>query len=721
MTSIVGALATGFGCRLPSIRQSEAAECGLACLAMVATYHGLRTNLPSLRLTHPVSARGTTLNNMMVIANQLNLTPRALRVELDSLDQLRMPCILHWEMNHFVVLKEVTGGKFVIHDPARGVRSFSRSQISDKFTGVALELSPAVTFAPHDDRRRMRLKDFWTRITGLYGTLLQTLVLSAIIQLLLLAAPFYMQLVVDEVLTKFDVDLLLVLALGFGVFLAIRELTVGIRSWQILYVSSALDYNMGVNLARHLFRLPMTWFEKRHVGDVISRFSSTQAVRKLFAEGLVATVIDGVMAISTLIIMFIYSPLLASVVVAALTAYLGVRLGFYRSLRDRTEDEIVAKAGEQSGLIESIRAMQSIKIFGKEAQRQSYWQNRFADSINASVRLERLNIGFRYVNGMLFGIENVLVIYLGALAVIEGGFTVGMLFAFIAYKQHLLQSAIALIERLIEFFVLGVYLDRVADIALAPPESDTNASATLTFGNDQSQQSLVSFANCRFGFGTEQPPLLDDVSLNIRRGEFLTIVGPSGCGKSTLLKLILGLLKPDEGQVLYQGVPVSTIATPEYRQRFGTVMQDDMLLSGSIAENITFFDPAPCIDKIHHCAQQASIHSEIAAMPMGYNSLIGDMGSVLSAGQRQRILLARALYSEPEILILDEGTANLDPVSEQSVLATLSNMDITRICVTHGDRTIECSDRILMLHEAKLHALDKNQILSNRGQVASPA
>ena len=715
MTAEDGILKFGAARRLPSIRQSEAAECGLACLAMIASFHGRKTNLSSLRLEYSISARGTTLNNLMAITHRLDMTPRALGVDLHSLDKLQLPCILHWEMNHFVVLSGLRRGRYIVHDPAVGVRLCTREQVSKKFTGVALELTPTISFRPRDDRRRMRLRDFWTRVTGLRGALLQTLVLSVIIQVLVLLAPFYMQLVVDEVLTKFDVDLLIVLALGFGFLMLLKEATSTIRDWQILYIGSCLDYSMSANLARHLFRLPMSWFEKRHVGDVISRFSSTQAVRALFAEGLVATVIDGVMAISTLVIMFIYSRALGFVVLGALIVYLVIRLVFFRSLRERTQDEIVARADEQSALIESIRAMQSIKVFGKEAQRQSYWQNRFADSLNASVRLGRLNIGLGSANRLLFSAENIVVIYLGAIAVVEGGFTVGMLFAFIAYKRHLTESATALIERLIEFRLLSVHLDRVSDIALSPPEATCGPSSSVTLRNSPSRRNAISLASCHFSFSNDEAPLIDQLSLDVKHGEFLTIVGPSGSGKSTLLKLMLGLLEPADGQIYYDGVPVSRITQAEYRRKFGTVMQDDMLLSGTIAENIAFFDPTPCLETIQKCAQQASVHSEIAAMPMGYNSLVGDMGSVLSAGQRQRILLARALYSDPEILILDEGTTNLDPISEHAVLKVLSNLAITRICVTHGDRTIQCSDRVMMLHDGKLHQIDKHQVLQAHG------
>ncbi len=524
-----------------------------------------------------------------------------------------------------------------------------------------------------------------------------------------------MQLVVDEVLTKFDLDLLLVLALGFALFMLIKEASAAIRGYQILYLSSMLDYGMSSNLARHLFRLPIMWFNKRHVGDVISRFSSTQAVRQLFSEGLVASVIDGIMAISVLVLMYIYSPILASVAVLALLIYLAVRAGFYRSLERRTEEEIIARASEQSVLIESIRAIQSIKVFGKETQRLSLWQNKFADFVNSTVRFGRLQIGFKLANGLVFGAENILIIYLGAGLVVDGALTVGMLLAFLAFKRHLMDSAIALIERLIEFRLLSLHLDRVADIALTGAEDNTGGSE-ISVRQDSMRlkdSPVLELSHCSFAFAQSDEPVIDNMSLDVDEGELLTIVGPSGCGKSTFLKLILGLIDPSEGDVRYNGVSITKMKKSQYRSRFGTVMQDDMLLSGTVAENIAFFDPKPDYDLIHESARLACIHNDVAAMPMGYGSLIGDMGSVLSAGQRQRILLARALYTQPDILLLDEATANLDPYTERAIVETISSLSATRICVAHGDQIVQKSDRVMLMNEGDLHLLNKNLITTS--------
>lgn len=704
--------------KLPVIRQSEAAECALACLAMIACYYGFRTNLNSLRMRHSVSMKGSTLQGLITMAEFMGLSSRALRVDLESLELVQMPCVLHWNMNHFVVLKSVTRGRYIIHDPALGEKQYTRDEISAKFTGIALELRPSSGFARREDRKSMRLTDMLGKVTGLKRILVQTVLLSVIVQLFVLAAPFYMQLVVDEVLTKFDTDLLVVLALGFGTLLLIKEAASALRGYVVLYISNMLGYQMVSNLFRHMLHLPLRWYEKRHVGDILSRFSSTRPIRDLFAEGLVAAFIDGLMAVSTLIVIFVYSTVLGTVVLGASGLYLALRLTLYGPLRQRIEEQIAATAHEQSIFIESVRGIQSIKIFGHEAERQSHWQNKYVDVINSSVKAGKLKIGFNAANGLLFGIENTLIIYLGANMVVAGSLTVGMLLAFIAYKREFVEKVSMLVERLIEFRLLDLHLERIADIGLALPECGVHKhgpSATLLNSqSDQCGEIVVDHLSFRYGEGEAR--VLSDVSLVINPGEMISVVGTSGGGKSTLMKLLLGLFEPETGTVKYRGMLLAQFGHAEYRRKIGTVMQDDTLLAGSIADNIAFFAADPDLQKVKHCAESAMIHTHIAAMPMGYNTLVGDMGGALSAGQRQRLLLARALYREPEILLLDEGTANLDAATEAGVISMLENLTMTRICVAHREAMIMASDRIILLQGGALRELDKKQIFGTSGR-----
>ncbi len=695
------------------IRQAEEAECGLACLAMIASYFGYETNLNNLRLRHSVSLKGSTLQGLIVTARRMNMSSRPLRLDIKSLKKLQLPCVLHWNMSHFVVLKSVKGDQITVYDPALGKRQYTRAQVSEKFTGIALELSPSANFKQRKEQRKMRLTDVVGRIAGLNGILIQTLLLSFVIQLFVLAAPFYMQLVVDEVLAKSDTDLLLVLALGFGMLMLINEAATLLRSYVILHISSSLSYQVVANLFGHLIRLPLQWYEKRHVGDILSRFSSTGPIHELFAQGLVAAFIDGLMAVSTLILIFVYSRVLGLVVIVVSVLYLVLRMIFYQPLRAGNEDKMVAAAQEQSMFIESIRGIQSIKVFGHEAERQSRWQNKYADVINSSVKVGKLEIGFNAANGLLFGLENTVVVYLGALLVVDGSLTIGMLFAFMAYKRQFVSKISMLIERLIEFRLLGLHLERIADIGLAVPEKGTGGSESVeVIGINDSKDSAIDIDNVSFRYGEGESLILNGVSLTIKPGEMISLVGTSGGGKTTLLKLLLGLFEPETGRIRYGGLPLGRYGLSEYRRKIGTVMQDDALLAGSIADNISFFEAQPDFEKVRRCAEDAVIHADILAMPMGYNSLVGEMGSVLSSGQRQRVLLARALYRDPEILVLDEGTANLDSTTEANVVRMLEQLGTTRICVAHREAMIMASDRVILVQSGTLHELDKDQMFA---------
>ena len=682
--------------RLPNVLQTEAAECGLACLAMVAAFHGHKVDLNTLRRRHPVSLKGVTLRGLIQVATQMGLACRPLRFDLEAVGQLRLPAILHWDMNHFVVLKAVSGKGIVVHDPACGVRRYPLAEASRHLTGVAVELSPAEDFKPRDERGRLPFRVFWSNLPGLGSPLAQVFVLSIILEMLVIAAPFYMQLTVDEVVARGDTDLMLALALGFGLLTAISIATGALRSHIALVLQNALHFQIGARLFHHLLRLPMSYFEKRHIGDVLSRFESIDPIRKVMAEGLILAAIDGIMAMATLAMIFIYSTRLALVVLAALALYIVLRLALYSRFRDLSEQAIQAGAQEQSNFIETARAMQTIKLFNREADREGQWLNRHADTVNAGVRLGRLGIQYRTINSALFGIEHIVTVYLAAMLVVGNSMTVGMVFAFMAYKAHFTGKASALVEKALEFRLLELHLERLSDIALTPRERGHDrplAYAAPIRGG-------LELRNVSFRYAETERFVLENVSLKVEPGRFVTIMGPSGGGKTTLLKIMLGLLEPTSGEVLVDGVPLQTVGVRVYREQVAAVMQDDQLLSGSISDNITFFDPGFDQERMVMCAQMAGVHEEILSMPMAYNSLVGDMGSSLSGGQKQRVLLARALYKAPKILFLDEGTAHLDVENERQINERLRRLDITRISVAHRPEIMHGADSILRIGQS---------------------
>ncbi|MFT3720820.1 peptidase domain-containing ABC transporter [Pseudorhodoferax sp.] len=699
------------GRRTPVVVQTEAAECGLACLAMVASHHGHRIDLATLRGRHAVSLKGSTLTDLMRVAGALDLAPRPLRLDLDALPQLQLPCVLHWDFNHFVVLVRIDGDQLVLHDPAVGRRVLALAEFSRHFTGVALELRPLPAFQPRRERQRVRLASLVGRLPGLGGALAQVLVLALVLQVFALAGPFHMQWVVDQALVAHDRDLVAVLGVGFVLLALLQTAVTALRAWLLVVLGTQLNLQLMTRLLRHLLRLPMAWFEKRHVGDVMSRFDSLGALQRTLTTSCLEALIDGVMALATLAMMLLYSARLAAVALLAAGLYTALRLALYAPLRLATEEQIVRGARQHSHLLESVRGMQSIRLLGREAQRGAGWQNLVVDEFNAGIRVKRLGLVYQTAQGALFGIENAATLWLGALLVLDVGqgsaFSVGMLYAFVSYKSQFMQRTAALVENALQLRMLALHTERVGDIALAPVEEAAGEPAGAVPADG-----AIELKNVSFRHAETEPPVLQDFSLRIEPGESVAIVGPSGCGKTTLVKLILGLLQPGAGSIEVGGRPLARVGLAAWRGAVGCVMQDDQLFAGSIGENICFFEPVPDHERIEACARLAAVHDEITAMPMQYNTLVGDMGTVLSGGQKQRILLARALYRRPRVLVLDEATSHLDVARERSVNEAVRGLALTRIIVAHRPETIASADRVVVLGGGAAPA---------RGQIAQEA
>ncbi len=691
-----------FSHRVPVILQTEASECGLACIAMIISYHGHRIDLASLRARHAVSPRGSTLADLMKVAGQLKFSSRPLRLGLEDLPELKLPCMLHWDFNHFVVLTQVQGNRVILHDPAVGEREMPLAEFSKHFTGVALELTPTSEFKPRNDIRKVKLSTLIGRLQGLGGTVTQILILALVLQLFAILAPFYMQWVVDQALVAQDYDLVTVLGIGFLLLAVVQTGVTVLRAWVLMVLGTTLNLQMITNLFCHLIRLPMSWFDKRHVGDIVSRFDSLNAIQRTLTTGFLEALIDGVMVIVTLGMMLFYSIKLALIAIVAATIYALLRFALYRPFRLATEDQIVRGAKQQSHFLETIRGMQSIKLFAHESPRTATWQNLTVDQFNAGIRTQRMGILYQGLNGLLFGVENIITIWLGAMLVLDtangSGFSIGMLFAFIAYKTQFVQRVAALIEKGLELRMLELHTERVGDIALTPVEQfDESGSVSAVPLDGRIEVKQVAFRHAE-----TDPLVLQDVSFSIQAGESVAIIGPSGCGKTTLVKLMLGLLQPTAGSIEVDGVPLARLGITRYRQAVASVMQDDQLFAGSIAENICFFDSQVDYKRIEASARLAAIHEDIVAMSMQYNTLVGDMGAVLSGGQKQRLLLARALYRQPSILFLDEATSHLDIARERSVNEAISTLKLTRIIVAHRPETIASADRVIVLNGGKI-------------------
>lgn len=683
--------------RLPMIQQAELAECGLACLAMVGRYHGHDIDLPALRRRHPLSTKGATLSQLIDVAAKLGMSSRPLRVELEYLEQLATPCILHWGMNHFVVLKRAGRGFVEIHDPAVGVRRINAQELATSFTGVALELTPAPDFAPVRERTSVSIRTLVGNLRGVRGVAAQVLVLAIALEAMVLAAPLAMQVILDRVLTAADYGLLALVGIGFLTLTIFQSVTIGLRGWIIAGAGASIGAQWTGNLFGHLLRLPLSFFEKRSVGEVMTRFHSVQVIQHTLTGTFIDALLDGATVLLVLVVLLAYSPTLTLIVLAMLLAYACSRWALYRYTRRLHDERLACLARQQSLMLESIHGAMSIKLANRQAQRHARLANLTNDLAYRDAVIARVTALFTAMSRGLTGFQRIVLLWIGAWLVMKGGFTAGMMIVFVAYADMFAQRAGLLIDRWIDLRMLGLHADRIADIALEAPERHAQTGYA-----GPPVRACIEVEGLGFRYSDQDAWILRGCSLRIEPGQSLALVGPSGCGKTTLAKLLLGLLEPTEGTVRIGGIEIQRYGLEAYRDLFGTVMQDDKLFAGSIADNIAFSDPDADFASIERAARMAQIHDDIVAMPMGYETLVGDMGSALSGGQRQRVLLARALYRQPAAMLLDEATSHLDAEREQAINEAVSKLPMTRILIAHRPSTIASADRVVRLEAGTL-------------------
>ena len=709
--------------------QSEAAECGLACLATVSRLLGRGGDLASLRLRFPPSLRGLDLPGLIDLAGAMGLHAAPLRAELEDLRELRLPCVLHWDLDHFVVLRRIGRGgrRFHIADPAVGDRVLSRDELSRHFTGVALELTPALDFQPPPAPARIAWMRLLGQVRGLPLALGQIGLVALVLEGFATLAPLLQQLVIDDVLVSADADLLTVVMLGFLLLLIVQGALGLARAWMALVLGQGLALQWAGNVFARLIRLPLVFFERRHLGDIASRFEATAVIQRVLTQRAPGALLDALMAVVALTMMLTYSPRLAGVAIAAAAAYALLRWAAFGPYRAAAAERLIVDAQAQSYFLETLRAMPALKLFGRERQREGRWRALTREVQDRDLRTARMDLLFGAANTLIFGLENLLVLWLGARLILAQGspgatpFSVGMLFAFIAYKSQFGTRASALIDFVVELRALSVHTDRLADIVLAPSDGATHpahpahaahaAHAAGAEGDEVPPADLshlpptLELRGVSFRHSAREPWILREVSLTLRAHEHVALVGASGSGKSTLMKIALGLLHPTEGEVLYGGIPLARAGLANVRRQIGAVLQDDALLAGSIADNIAFCDPAATPERVEAAARAARLHEDVTAMPMGYASRIGDLGAGLSGGQRQRLLLARCLYPRPRLIVLDEATSELDADNERAVARTLRGLRVTRLTIAHRPETIAGADRVVELRAGRLQLL----------------
>ena len=689
----------GFIKKFPLILQTEAAECGLACLAMISSFYGLKIDLNTLRYKFSPSLKGMTLQDIVKLSAQLHLTSRPLKLEIDELIELKLPAILHWDFNHYVVLKKISSRGVIIYDPASGKRTVSHSELSKHFTGIAIEVFTMLNFQKGEKLQHFNLSNLFNRVSGVKRSLFLILLLAIGLELLSLLEPIGLQIAIDQAVISQDLDLVSLITVGLIIILISQTFINFCHSWIAMTLSTKLSLQWAIGLFSHLLRLPLIFFENRHVGDIIFRFKSLDSVQHTLTLNLVEAIINSFMAVGLLSMMLIYSKNLALSAILVISIYTMLRFFFYNQYREFSEERIIHQARENSHFIETIRGAASIKSLGIEVRRQTSWIQKVAKTTNSDLKVQRIDIFFDLIKVIIFGLGRLSTLWLGARAVINNDITMGMFMAYSFYQEQFFSRSNQLVSTVFNLKMLKLHALRLADIALAKPEKEQNTAQQ----NIEKTNSNIFFEanNICFKYGTGESHILNGITFRVKPGESLAIIGPSGCGKTTLLKILAGLISPSQGEVKYQGLNIDKMGIFNYRACIGCVLQEDQMFSGTITENISSFDTAPNQLLVEQCAQLANLHKEILDMPMSYSSFVGDMGSLLSGGQKQRLYLARALYRKPSILFLDESTSNLDEDNENTINKTISKLGISRIIVAHRPNTINYADKIIDLSKSK--------------------
>ena len=686
-------IAIGRPKRLRHIPQHQQSECGLACLAMIADFHGLRLDLAATRARTGGAGRGHTLQALMEAAEKLGLSGRPLRLEMEELPQLKVPCVLHWNLDHYVVLERVRKQRALILDPAGERRWWRIAQLDARFTGVALELAPRADFRPADLRGMLPLKSIARSFDRLARTLAGLTMIALAMQILSLAPPILSQILIDEVTTSQDSELLRSMLIAMALLAAIAIPLRLLQGWIGIWLSTSISLQTSHNLTRRLFSLPVRFFRERHVGDVVSRMQSLSPIIE-FATGSVVTGVINLLKVSLAgVAMLIYSPVLMLISLAGLALRAGLVWSVLPAQRRLERDGLVAGAKQSSAMLESLRGSETVKALAGESARLTVWQTHLVEKLNLDVRSARVGMYSGAGLSALGEAEQIVFLGAGVLALFNGRITLGALFAFITLRSRFSAALGALIALFQQAFMLRLHAERLGDIVEHEAEPE-DGLPVRRFGGAFEAQELG------FAYSGNEEFVLRGFSCRIEPGQLVVLTGPSGSGKSTLLKLLAGLESPREGRLLADGTEVQRLHRREYRRQLGLVLQGDVLFRGSIAENISFFDPAPDTELVHEVARLAAVDGEIRRFPMGMATQIGDMGSNLSGGQAQRILLARALYRRPRALILDEATSHLDPATEEQVVQMLKNLGITIVCAAHRPAILRYADQVLDLSSA---------------------
>lgn len=694
--------------RVRTLLQSEQQECGLACLAMIANAHGHNVDLPYMRSIHEINRGGMSLAELYHLASGFGLEARGLSVQnIDDMPGLKLPAILHWEGRHYVVLEKISGDKYIIQDPAVGRRVFTRQDFAKHFSGVALEFQVRADLDKIVSKNgSMTLWDIVRSTTGYKQIFWRIFAVSVAIGVLTLATPILLQIALDFVLPQADIDLLGVLAFGLCVLLLFESAGSWLRDMVILRSSIGMQLQFSRSVVSHGLRLPLRYFEARHAGDFVTRLGSVDAVKAFAADGLVRSLADAGVSVISVCLMFYYSVSMTFMVLGTLVLAISARVIYMGRMREATTESLTAKADEVSTLLDGLDRMQVLKAHNVSGRFEQRWFEKLARFAGRDFISRRLQIDNHLIIGIVVILGTVATLYAGVGAVLKNEMTIGMLYAFFALRTSFFQMADTLTENLMHLTVISSHVRRLEDVIQNTPESSARSTVIR-----KGIRRMVEVKDIAISFGQDERPVVRNanLSIDVEKGEHIAIIGESGSGKSSLLKVIASIASPANGAILVDGQPLTRFGMMEYRNNIGAVFAEDGLFSATVAENVSLFDREVPIDRILDALHRVGLDREIEALPQGVATIVSNNNSLLSTGQRRRVLAARVLCRQPRLMLFDEITANLDPQTEQSLLKTLCSMPGGKIFVTHSERLLDFVDRAYRMEDGVLTPVDLSE------------
>ncbi len=683
--------------RIPYVQQMSQTECGAACLTMALAWFGKHAPLAEVRQVAGADRDGATALSILHAARWYGLRARGVKLELEGLPYLDRGAILHWEFSHFVVFDQLRKDGVEIVDPASGRRVVSFDQFNRSFTGVALALSPAEEFQQTGERRNV-VWGYVRQFLGQTRLWARIAVVSALLQLFALGLPVLTGMLVDRVIPRGDAGLLHLLGAGlFGIVIFCGLASV-VRAHLLLHLRTRLDAKMTLGFLDHLVSLPFGFFQQRSEGDLMMRVNSNATIREMLTSSALSGLLDGALAISYLAILLAANAAMGLLVLSLALLQAAVFLFSYRRYQDLMSQDLQTQAKAQSYLVQMLAGIETLKANGVEERAVEQWSNLFVDGLNVSLSRGRLSATVDSLMSVLKMGSPLLVMWFGGWLALNGDLSLGTTLALGALAAGFLGPVSTLVSTALQLQLLRSYVERIDDVLAAPPEQDKNEVVPAPALRGEIELRDISFS---YGANSSAPGVRN-VSVKIEPGLKVAIVGQSGAGKSTLAKLLLGLYRPSSGNILYDGIDLARYDLRSIRRQCGIVTQRSHLFSGTIRENISLHDPGVSLDAVIEASRLASLHADVAGMPMGYETMLADGGSSISGGQRQRVALARALVNRPAIILLDEATSELDSITEAEAHRNLSALNCTRIVIAHRLSTITDADLILVMDSGRL-------------------